>query len=202
MSLPISVVVPHTKSRAWFFERYTLPSIRANDPSSIIVEDQAGGACAKRNSGAAKAKEPFVIFVDDDTVLGGDCLRRMLSELEENPSAGYAYSGYTGIVLPGVRHPMGGNFLHGSGPFDVDRLRRENYIDTTSLMRTSVFPGFDPALERLQDWDLWLTLLNRGIRGRFISEILFMKFNVDEGITARVAIKASGEIIKRKHHLK
>lgn len=201
MDLPICVVVPHMKSRAWFFERYTLPSIRANNPSRIIIEEGAGGACEKRNAGAAKASQPFIIFVDDDTVLGGDCLSKMHAMLEWDISAGYAYSGYTAVVWPGVRHPMNGNYTIGSRVFDAEALRRENYVDTTSLMRTVLFPGFDPKFERLQDWDLWLTMLGQGIHGRFIADQLFMKFNIDEGISVKIPREGAESILKKKHRL-
>ena len=45
-----------------------------------------------------------------------------------------------------------------SGPFDVRRLRAGNYIDLAALIRADSFPGFDPAVRRYQDWDLWLNI--------------------------------------------
>jgi hypothetical protein len=48
-----------------------------------------------------------------------------------------------------------------------------NYIHTTSLIRREQFPGFDSAIKRFQDWDLWLTILERGGRGTFIQDELF-----------------------------
>lgn len=201
MPLPISVVVPHQKSRGWFFERFTLPSIRANDPAEILIEDQEGGSCDKRNAGAHRATQPYIIFVDDDEVLGCDCLKKMMSALDASVVAGYAYSGYTAIIWPGVKGPMSGNYIVPSRPFDEAALRTENYIDTTSLIRREVFPGFDPDIRRFQDWDLWLTLLGRGIHGTFIAEPLFMKFFIDEGITAKVPTEEPGLRVRRKHHL-
>lgn len=201
MPLPISIVIPHMKSRSWFFRRFALPTMRMNDPEAVIIEDWEGGACAKRNAGAAKATSPYIIFVDDDTLLAEDCLRKMLAALEETPSAGFAYSGYTGIVLPGVRFQTGENYVMKSQPYDLAKLRKSNFIDTTSLLRRSLFPGFDTNLERLQDWDLWLTLAGRGIHGTFIDDRLFMKFHVDEGISTRVSLAKPAAILKRKHRL-
>jgi hypothetical protein len=48
-----------------------------------------------------------------------------------------------------------------------------NYIHTTSLIRREHFPGFDPAIRRFQDWDVWLTMVGQGRTGVFIDEELF-----------------------------
>jgi glycosyltransferase involved in cell wall biosynthesis len=200
MALPVSVVVPHQKSRSDFFQRYSLPSIRMNDPSEIFIEDWEGGACEKRNAGAAKSTQPYILFVDDDTILSSDCIPKMLALLESRPDIGYVYSDYVGFSWPGVS-PGAPNYLAHSLPFNEWRLTQSNYIDTTSLLRRSVFPGFDPAICRLQDWDLWLTLLGNGVRGTYIPDTLFFKFTIDQGISATVPLEESCLAIKRKHKL-
>ena len=201
MAFPISIVVPHQRSRADFFQKYSLPSIRMNDPYEVFIEDYEGGACQKRNSGAAKCTQPYVLFVDDDTVLAGDCIPKMLALLQSRPDLGYAYSNYIGYSWPGIEHPNGPNYVMTSRPFDDSVLRYANFIDTTSLVRRSVFPGFDPAIKRLQDWDLWLTMLGQGVRGGYINDVLFFKFTIDQGISATVPIEESTKIIRQKHRL-
>ena len=46
-------------------------------------------------------------------------------------------------------------------------------MNTISFIRRLDFPGFDPAIARLQDWDVWLTMLERGRPGLFLEEELF-----------------------------
>jgi hypothetical protein len=40
-------------------------------------------------------------------------------------------------------------------------------------MRREVFPGFDENLESLQDWDLWLTIVARGGKGKYVPGYAF-----------------------------
>src|SRR5262245_2503401 len=201
MSWPVSVIIPLSASRKWFFDRYCLPSVRYNDAMEVWIERQEGKATVKRNEGAVKATQPYLLFVDDDTVLGGDCIERMVTELEKHPEKGFVYSDYMNVVFPDV--PNRGNrvFPMKAKPWNWETLKHANYIDTTSLVRKSVFPGFDPELVRLQDWDLWLTLGEQGISGAYIPESLFFKFSIDAGITGTVPIGPAHEALARKHRL-
>jgi len=52
-------------------------------------------------------------------------------------------------------------------------LQQGPYIHTTSLIRRSDFPNFDPRIKRLQDWDLWLTMLENRKTGYWINKPLF-----------------------------
>jgi len=199
--LPISVIIPHQPHRAWFFDRYCLPSVRACNPQEIIVEAGPGGAPEKRNSGYAKATQPYVFFCDDDAVLGGDCLGTMLAALGGNGGAAYAYSDYAVVPWPGIGFAPPAHMVCGC-PFDLTALRHGNYINTLSLLRHSAFPGFDPALRRYQDWDLWLTLAGRGHYGVYVPGVLYMLFTIDRGITLSVPAQEALWDIKRKHGLK
>ena len=99
----------------------------------------------------------------------------MVRALEKHPEASYAYSsfkfGWKKFKL---------------WPFDAEKLREIPYIHTTSLIRYSAIVGlspkearakplgpFDESIKRLQDWDLWLTMLEQGHIGIWIPEVLF-----------------------------
>jgi hypothetical protein len=77
-------------------------------------------------------------------------IERFVQQLTEHPDASYAYSGFK----------FGWKVFHGV-PFNADRLRKMNFVHTTSLVRRKDFPGFDPAIKRFQDWDVWLTMLEQ-----------------------------------------
>lgn len=197
--LPISVIVPFSIHRDTFFHRYCLPSIEANNPHEIIVEDGEGSAPYKRNLGAKKATQDYLFFCDDDSILANDCLKTMYFAID-GEEEGFAYSHYIGIVNSKDTHPIGKNFVQHSHPFSLSQLKKNNYIDTMSLVKTKHFPGFDEELVGFQDWDLWLRVAEQGVRGEFINDVLFIKFYFDQGISSdpkrHMQAKAT---VKKKH---
>ena len=54
-----------------------------------------------------------------------------------------------------------------------------------SLIKRDVFPMFDESLKRFQDWDIWLTLLSKGIEGVMVPNIMFDAHYLDEGLTSK-----------------
>jgi glycosyltransferase involved in cell wall biosynthesis len=129
---------------------------------TIVNHEQNLGPQAARNRGAASSVGDFLLFCDADAVLRFDMLEKMLSALKYNPDASYAYSSF-----------KWGPKLFKLWPFDAEKLKQMPYIHTTSLIRKAHFPGFDENIKRLQDWDLWLTMLSQGHTGVWINEILY-----------------------------
>lgn len=184
--LPISVIIPTTrdKTRKDFFENYVFPLIEANEPIEIIINDNPGGAPKKRNDGFDKSTQPFVFFCDNDIVLPKNHLQKLLDALEKNPDKAYAYSGYYGIVVEKSNHPLKNNYMIPTLSFDAERLKQGNYISTMSLIRREKFPRFDESLKRLQDYDLWLTMLKNGEEGVAVFDNEFFAYYLDSGITS------------------
>jgi len=127
-----------------------------------IITQPNQGAAKTRNTGAKMAIGQFLIFCDADIVMKPEMLEKMLQTLEKNPEASYVYSSF-----------KFGFKTFKLWPFSAERLKEMPYIHTTSLIRKKHFPGFDENLKRLQDWDLWLTMLERGDEGKWINEVLF-----------------------------
>jgi len=200
--LPISVIVPLSKNRRNFFENYVLPLIEANNPVEIIVNDDEGRAPKKRNDGFKKSTQPFLFFCDDDILLPANYLESLYNALQKNPDVGFAYTGYQGIVLYPESHPMHGNFSIPSVDFNISILRRGNYISTMTLVRRDLFPGFDENLKRLQDWDVWLTVVKNGSRGVLVPNLSFFAYYLDSGITSNTNNEIDAiNAIRIKHNL-
>ena len=123
-----------------------------------------------RNFGFLKVSTPYVAFFDADNVMMPRFLDVLYSALQEVPHATYAYGDR--IVFADGDLQQGDREV--SGPFDVRRLRAGNYIDLAALIRADRFPGFDPAVRRYQDWDLWLNIaLIQGGIGQYVPEALY-----------------------------
>jgi len=103
-----------------------------------------------RNFGYKMSSGSYLVFADSDCVYGPDFLETLRTALDEHPSAPYAYSNFqfTGKM----------EHVHISREYSSERIRERNFIDTSAMIRRPCFPGFDPTVRRLQDWDLWLTI--------------------------------------------
>lgn len=171
---------------------------------------QNQGAPVARNVGAALTSGTYLIFVDADVQANPNMLERLKQALDEHTEASYAYSGF-----------LWGHRRFHSRIFDPEALKRQNYIHTTTLIRREAFIGFDPKLKRLQDWDLWLTMLEHDKKGVAVHEELFKVLDVHgrDGIStwlpsfvyripwigwkprALREYETARDIVKVKHHL-
>lgn len=161
-----------------------------------IIRDNFQGANYARNRGFDMVRTPFVLFSDDDIDWEPDAFENLYHALYTNPQASYSYGWYE---MNGKRYC--------DQPFNADLLRQKNYISTMSLIRKEDFLYFDPEIKRLQDWELWLTLLDNGKTGVYCEEKIFSTC-VREGITFGKngdtnpnAWREAERIVKRNHGL-
>lgn len=119
------------------------------------------GAPYARNEGARLTSSPYLLFLDADVELDPQALQMEAEILDRYPDADFVYA----------------NFYWGTKrfrlqQFNIDALKRRNYIHTSSLIRRDAFPGFDESLKKFQDWDLWLTMAVNGSKGMWIDQEL------------------------------
>lgn len=116
------------------------------------------GANPSRNIGFNLSRGELVIFCDADALYQDDYLKTLYDILEKHPDAAYSYCGFrvTGKIEK----------TYHTEEFDPVKLEKFNYIHTSAgLLRRKFYPGFDERIQRLQDWDFWLTLLKNGHHG-------------------------------------
>jgi len=191
MSILLSVVIPVRQCEDAGVTLASLKRQTFQDFSAIVSPDTHGNANWARNRGFERCSAPFVLFSDNDIQWEPDALQVLMDTLKRNPSASYAYGAY--------RH---GSRINSGQDFDAEALKRKNYISTMSVIRTEHFPGFDESLQRLQDWDLWLTMLEQGHVGVFCGRTVFYTA-VKLGIThnGKVSWEEAERIVKAKHRL-
>lgn len=145
------------------FEDY-LKTRKLPDISIKFFNQENLGAPAARNRGLKEALGDFVFFCDADAVFKADALDKFHRALLVHAEASYAYSSFNW-----------GRKLFKVGAFDSERLKQAPMIHTMALIRRKDLPvgGWDESIKKLQDWDLWLTMLEEHHIGYWIDEVLF-----------------------------
>ncbi len=188
----ISVVIPVREGGSPETTLRSLGRQAFRDFNVVVSWDKAANANWARNRGAESATVPYLLFSDDDIQWEPDALERLRDALIAHPDASYSYGAYTI-----------GSWQQCNREFDPGRLRRANFISTMSLIRHDHFPGFDESIERLQDWDLWLTMLEHGNVGVYCGKTIF-RTEEGHGISYGSGVPPYNDavaIVKRKHGL-
>jgi len=127
----------------------------AEDTSAIYIYNEVRrGAAKSRNLAAAEVSGDWLCFLDDDDQLVEGFFTAVKQQIGTHPEVG----GWVPDVVGGVprrRHPVG-----------LDDVRLRNQVGGCSglLIRKKLFDdlgGFDEAFESMQDWDLWIRLIER-----------------------------------------
>ncbi len=134
------------------------------DNSYFFINQKNQGAPAARNRGWQESKGEYLFFCDADATLHPQALDILINDLESHPEASYAYSSF-----------MWGKKLFKLGEFIPEKLHKMPYIHTMALIRSNDFPesGWDINIKKLQDWDLWLTMLDKNKIGVWVPQVLF-----------------------------
>jgi glycosyltransferase involved in cell wall biosynthesis len=154
-----------------------------DDPRIVLVRMAAsGGPSRPRNVAIARARAPYIAFLDSDDLLCPDTLSASANALEANPSAGLTFTDYESIDDKGAqiqssvhvdypvlnslpRTGVAGGWELIAQPDFARALLHENFINTSGVMvrrelLTEVGP-FDESLVYSEDRDLWFRLAHR-----------------------------------------
>ena len=129
-----------------------------------IITIPHSGVQKARNLGAKSAKYKYWIFWDCDCIIECHSAKAWIDIFEKRPEVGFIYSGYKFLEEKGA-------IL--SQPFDPFTLKIRNYITTCSPLRKTLYPGWDESLKSLQDWDFWLSVVEKGGKGFFMEGYSF-----------------------------
>jgi glycosyltransferase involved in cell wall biosynthesis len=139
-------------------------------PSEVmLIRQPNAGLSAARNRGCNEARTPYLIVLDADDRLPPGSLAAMREPLDRDPSLGFSYgvTRFFGAWEGTLAFP----------PFDAYRLIYRHIIGSTALMRRELFEqvgGYDPAFTRYEDWEFWVSAVERGWRGAKVPEVTFL----------------------------
>lgn len=154
-----------------------------DDPRIVLVRlPPSGGPSRPRNLAIARARAPYVAFLDADDLLCPDTLAASAHALEANPAAGLTFTDYESIDEAGAqikssvhadyptlralaRTPVADGWELIAQPDFARALLFENFINTSGVMvRRDLLEAagpFDESLVYSEDRDLWFRLAHR-----------------------------------------
>lgn len=156
---------------------------------------QNGGQSRARNVGFERVKGDLTVFLDGDLEMAPDMLEALEGALAKDPGASFAYGHYERVGSRVDRL--------GAKPWDVTALRDMNYISMVSMIRTKDLPRppLDETLRRYEDWDLWLTMAERGKRGILVDKVLFKAHYQPGDLSGSGESGSWYQAVKKKHGL-
>jgi hypothetical protein len=135
----------------------------------VFRQDHKGPASA-RNEGARRAQGQFVYFLDADDLIEPTTLEKLWLLARARPDDDFYYSG--------VAH-FGGLEAVFIDEWDAERLKRDNFLPASALIRLSSYwraGGMDEAFGRNnEDHEFGLRLSSMGGQGRLFPEPLFKR---------------------------
>jgi glycosyltransferase involved in cell wall biosynthesis len=142
---------------------------RYEDRVRVLTQENTGLA-RTCNLGAREATGEIFLFLSADDRLEPTYVSELLSALERRPDASFAYcSAHLFGAQEGVMP---------SRPFSaLSLIRGRNYVNGSALTRRSAYleaGGYPEDLPEgaFDDWDFWLTMLDRGKRGTYVPKPL------------------------------
>lgn len=133
-----------------------LEQVEKSDPRFRVLHKENGGPSAARNYGVRHAVTDFILPLDSDDLIEPPFLEYCWWMLKRNPGAAWAYTGSVGF---------GSQEYLWDVPFDPIRLKRENHLTITALIRKDAFlsvGGYEERRNYNEDWQFWLKLVARG----------------------------------------
>lgn len=127
----------------------------------IVRHQENRGLSEARNTGLRSTSAPYVFPLDSDDLAAPEALPRMADLLDAEPDAAVCFGDY---------EEFGSQPLVRAVPDELDpfRIAYANEYPVMALFRRSVLEevgGWRTIGAGYEDWDLWMTLAERGERG-------------------------------------
>lgn len=133
-----------------------------------VIRTENRGLPAARNLGIRETRAPYICCLDADDRLRPLYLEKAVALLEAAPEAGFVSCFYE-------------LFDEQAGQYRYTRPRLPEMLAHNEAAVSSVFRrqawldagGYCETLPAMQDWDFWISILEKGWRGELLPEVLF-----------------------------
>ena len=166
-------------------------------PKTRVIRAVHGGVSAARNLAIARTTGPYLCALDADDRLEPTYFEKAVAVLDAEPA--------TTFVSCWLRTFGAESWEWKPERCDLPTLLWEDTILTASLVRRDAIVavgGYDTQMpiQGLEDWDLWLTLAERGYRGVILREVLF-NYRRRPGSLSTVSWNGSGHLPLMQYRL-
>jgi glycosyltransferase involved in cell wall biosynthesis len=137
-------------------------------PRLRVLRSSNQGLARARNYGIAQSSAAYILPLDADDRILPDYLSRAIAILDTRLDVGFV----------GCHFRTFGEYQqeHRPARFDVPDELVENVVPVASVFRRACWEqlgGYALNMRGIEDWDLWLGILELGYRGEVVPEILF-----------------------------
>jgi glycosyltransferase involved in cell wall biosynthesis len=153
-----------------------------------LLEQPNQGAAAARNRGIAETTAEYVALLDADDEWYPTFLQEQLATLTAHPEIDLIYS--DGLIT-GATALAGQRFMQScpsTGPVTLESLMAQRctvLLSGVVMRRRAALAvgGFDLAIRRGQDFDLWLRMAHHGSQLAYTSQVLVLRRIHDENLS-------------------
>lgn len=177
----------------------TLEVLERIRKAGILVYRQSNrGLPGARNSGIRLARAKYIVCLDADDIIGEQYCSTCLEALKSTADIGFAY---TITRVFGQKNKLWSNLS-----FSKLHLLVDNYFPYSAMFRRELWEdigGFDENMRfGYEDWDFWLSAIERGWRGFHIPKELFWyrKHGKSMLSSSNQRRKELKNYLRRKHH--
>lgn len=133
--------------------------------------EEGTGVAAGRNYGCHKAQSDIIVTADSDDINYPERLQEISNFFDNNPNTNVFYSNVDFYYVE-----SGQKITRPFQPFNVEVLKNVNFIANPSTAFTkesfSKVGGYDIKLKMCEDYDLWLSFMQKGCSFGYIDKPL------------------------------
>lgn len=174
-----------------------------DDPRIILLElTDTTGPGAGRDFGIRRAQGDYIVMADSDDISKPNRLEKTKEFIDQN-SCDLVYAD-----IEVHNEDTGEVTLKTSQNFDEEVLKRVNIITAPTVCFTrQVYldcGGFNLEIRTSEDYDLWLTLAEKGKKLCYLNETLVEMLVHSDNVTKSVDFekrKSNLQFVRQKHHL-
>jgi glycosyltransferase involved in cell wall biosynthesis len=133
-------------------------SLSGNVPALILLYGRGLGPAMARNTGAARARQTFLAFLDSDDLWRPGKLQAQLDYMKKRPHLHASHCAETWLKN-GRSIPVPARLQPSPGRLFAESVEQCMVSASSVLIRRSTFfaiGGFDPSLRACEDYDLWI----------------------------------------------